>query len=163
MFTDPSTWPAANSSAVLLTVPVTEYNSMNPKVNLKTLRQKTNKWNERFKNTISEQTTYPRVKGIPRVACTNFKLRKIPGIHKERPRNPLCLLFIIYRNYYWASRDPKSPNQNPKSRKLEHNLSHILQMILLGLQAVKSSTEEFLVVAFSELYSREEKAHLTSR
>jgi hypothetical protein len=36
-------------------------------------------------------------------------------------------------------------------------------MILLGLQAVKSSTEEFLVVAFSELYSREEKAHLTSR
>jgi hypothetical protein len=159
MFTDPSTWPAANSSAVLLTVPVTECNSMKPKVNLKTLRQKTNKWNERFKNTISEQTTYPPVKAIPRVACTNFTLRKIPGIHEERPRNPLCLLFIIYRNYYWASRDPKSLNQNPKSRKFgTHNLSHILQMILqmilLGLQAVNSSTEDFLVVGFSELYSR---------
>ncbi len=161
MFTDPSTWPAANSSAVLLTVPVTECNSMKPKVNLKTFRQKTNKWNERFKNIRTDYLS--SAESNPK-SCTNFKLRKSPGIHKERPRNPLCLLFIIYRNYCWASRDPKSPNQNPKSRKFgTHNLCHILQMILLGLQAVKSSTEEFLVVGFSELYSREEKAHLTSR
>jgi hypothetical protein len=59
-------------NGVELTVPMTECNSMKPKVNLKTSRQKTNKWNERFKNKISEQTTYPRVKAIPRVACTNF-------------------------------------------------------------------------------------------